>query len=239
VSADTYASFWDQELDVRIGDAALHLTFRHWLNDALMALFFFVVGLEIERELVTGELQDRRIATRPVVAALGGVALPALIFFAFTAGTAAASGWAIPAATDIAFAVGLWRCWGTACPPESSCSSSRSRSSTTSPRSSSSRSSTQSHSPWAGCSRPSVARGGGRIPAARRLADLRVRSPRHPRMVAVHQSGVHATIAGVALGLLTPTGLFRSRPIMQLLEHRLHIVTAFAIVPLFALRMPA
>ena len=107
VGADGYASVWAHELDIGLGDAALRMDLRHWVNDALMAVFFFVVGLEIKRELVCGELRDRRAAALPVIAALGGVALPALIFVAITAGTPDASGWAIPAATDIAFAVGV------------------------------------------------------------------------------------------------------------------------------------
>jgi NhaA family Na+:H+ antiporter len=106
-AGDEYASAWAHVLRVGIGDLALDLDLRHWVNDGLMAIFFFVVGLEIKRELVCGELRDRRAATLPVLAALGGVVLPALIFLAITAGTAEASGWAIPAATDIAFAVGV------------------------------------------------------------------------------------------------------------------------------------
>ena len=90
-----------------MGAVALELDLRHWVNDALMAVFFFVVGLEVKRELVIGELRDRRAATLPVLAAVGGVVVPALVFTAFTAGTAFASGWAIPIATDIAFAVGV------------------------------------------------------------------------------------------------------------------------------------
>lgn len=106
-ATDGYRSVWEHMLNVGVGDLALHLDLRAWVNDALMAIFFFVVGLEIKRELVAGELQDRRAATLPVLAALGGVVLPALIFLVITAGTPESSGWAIPAATDIAFAVGV------------------------------------------------------------------------------------------------------------------------------------
>jgi NhaA family Na+:H+ antiporter len=77
------------------------------INDGLMAVFFFVVGLEIKRELVLGELQDTRAAALPVLAALGGMVAPALIYLSFNAGTAASHGWGIPMATDIAFAVGI------------------------------------------------------------------------------------------------------------------------------------
>ncbi len=78
-----------------------------WINDGLMSLFFLVVGLEIKRELLTGELRDRRSAVLPVVAALGGMVLPALIYLAFTAGSSAARGWGIVMPTDLVFALGV------------------------------------------------------------------------------------------------------------------------------------
>ena len=84
-------------------------TVLHLINDGLMAIFFFVVGLEIKRELVLGDLRDRRKATLPVVAALGGMVLPALLYIliTFDPGGEAIRGWGIPMATDIAFAVGV------------------------------------------------------------------------------------------------------------------------------------
>ena len=77
------------------------------VNDGLMTLFFLLAGLEIKRQLVTGELRDRRAAALPAIAALGGMVVPALIYTAFNAGHAGAGGWGIPVATDIAFAVGV------------------------------------------------------------------------------------------------------------------------------------
>jgi Na+:H+ antiporter, NhaA family len=103
----SYAALWDTRLVVGLGDHSLDLDLRTWVDDGLMALFFLVVGLEIKRELVEGELSDPRQAALPVVAAVGGMAVPALIYLAFNAGKDGAAGWGIPMATDIAFAVGL------------------------------------------------------------------------------------------------------------------------------------
>ena len=94
-----YDGFWHTEL----GPLDLH----HWVNDALMAVFFLVVGLEIKREVVDGRLQDPRTAALPALAAVGGVVAPIVIFVAIVAGGEGAEGWAIACATDIAFAVGL------------------------------------------------------------------------------------------------------------------------------------
>jgi NhaA family Na+:H+ antiporter len=104
---DTYEATWGTVVGPR--DAALGLRgdLRHWINEGAMVLFFFVVGLEISRESQAGELRDRRSAALPVIAAVGGMAVPALMYFALNASTPAARGWAIPMATDIAFAVGV------------------------------------------------------------------------------------------------------------------------------------
>jgi NhaA family Na+:H+ antiporter len=101
-------TLWGTELTIELGHLAhLELTLVEWINDALMAIFFFVVGLEIKRELVQGELRDPRKAALPAIAAVGGMVVPALIFFAFNAGADSADGWGIPMATDIAFAVAV------------------------------------------------------------------------------------------------------------------------------------
>jgi len=105
--AASYDRVWHTELTIGIGDWSITEDVRHWINDALMAIFFFVVGLEIKRELVVGELRDPRSAALPVFAALGGMVAPALIYVAINAGGPGADGWGIPVATDIAFAVGL------------------------------------------------------------------------------------------------------------------------------------
>jgi Na+:H+ antiporter, NhaA family len=104
-----YEQLWTTPLRIELGTLVVldHLDLRHWVNDALMAIFFLVVGLEIKRELVHGELRDRRAAVLPAIAALGGMGVPALVYLAFNAGTPAADGWGVPMATDIAFAVGI------------------------------------------------------------------------------------------------------------------------------------
>ena len=104
---DSYETVWGTELALGLGDDVVVLDLRHWVNDGLMALFFFVVGLEIKQELVTGQLSTRREAMLPAVAALGGMVVPALLYTAVNAGGDGASGWGVPMATDIAFALGV------------------------------------------------------------------------------------------------------------------------------------
>lgn len=104
---ETYHDFWGRRVILDFGALTLDLSIEQWVNDGLMAVFFFVVGLEIKRELLKGELSEPRKAMLPVAAALGGMVVPALIFLAFNAGGAGARGWGIPMATDIAFAVGV------------------------------------------------------------------------------------------------------------------------------------
>jgi NhaA family Na+:H+ antiporter len=230
-ASDSYFDLWHTHLDLGID-----LSLQHWVNDGLMALFFFVVGLEIKRELVAGELRDPRAALLPALAAGAGVALPALLFFALTAGSDAAAGWAIPAATDIAFAVGILALLRDRVPAGLrlfllaiaiiddviaiviiAIFYSESVSLV-----------------WLAGSVGIV----GVVVAMRVLGVWRVSwyvLPALALWIAVHESGVHATIAGVALGLLTPTGDVHGRNVLELLEHRLHPLSAFVVVPLFAL----
>lgn len=101
-----YRSLWHMLLGVRIGDFVFERDLHFWINDGLMTIFFFVVGLEIRREIHAGELSEARRAALPLAAALGGMIAPAVIFLSLNANRVSAVGWAVPMATDIAFAVG-------------------------------------------------------------------------------------------------------------------------------------
>ena len=104
--ADAFLGFWHTEIGLSIGAVDIHHSLQHWINDGLMAIFFFVVGLEIKREMVTGELRDIRRAALPLTAAIGGMVVPALIYLALIGSGEGSHGWGIPMATDIAFVVG-------------------------------------------------------------------------------------------------------------------------------------
>ncbi len=104
--AASYTALFDARLDLGVGAFRGQFTFREFVNDGLMTLFFFVVGMEIKRELSSGELRSFSRAVLPLIAALGGMVVPALLYTAFNAGTPSMAGWAIPMATDIAFAIG-------------------------------------------------------------------------------------------------------------------------------------
>lgn len=231
----SYESLWGYRLTLGGGSLSVTEDLQHWVNDGLMAIFFFVVGLEIKRELVIGELRDRRAAALPAVAAVGGVVLPALIFVALARGEAG-SGWGIPMATDIAFAVGVLALLGSRVPAGAKLllltiaivddiiaitviaifySGGVSIG-------------------WLAASVVGLLI----VVVLRRMGVHAI----WPYVVvgvgvwfATLESGVHATIAGVALGLLTPTGKVGGRDVLSTLEHRLHPYSAFAIVPLFAL----
>jgi Na+:H+ antiporter, NhaA family len=114
---DSYHALWHTELSIGIGNRVLTEDLEHWVNDGLMVLFFFVVGLEIKREWVTGELRDRRAAVLPAMAALGGMVVPAVVYVLVNAGTDNVGGWGIPMATDIAFALGVVAILGSRVPP--------------------------------------------------------------------------------------------------------------------------
>ncbi len=106
--ADQYTSFWENNsISFSFNEHILNHSLKDWVNDGLMAIFFFVVGLELKRELTSGELSSPKKAMLPIIAAIGGMVVPASIYAIFNAGTDAAHGWGIPMATDIAFALGV------------------------------------------------------------------------------------------------------------------------------------
>lgn len=105
---DAYHHIWEHKISFGIdSEYLLDKTLHHWINDGLMAVFFFVVGLELKREIIGGELSNPRKAILPIVAGLGGMIFPALIYLAFNSTGEAQNGWGIPMATDIAFALGV------------------------------------------------------------------------------------------------------------------------------------
>src|SRR5687767_10898618 len=104
---DNYHHFWASKVDLSFAGVELNYTVEHWVNDGLMAVFFLLVGLEIERELYVGELSSFKNALLPILAAIGGMLFPALIHFIFNRGSETQAGFGIPMATDIAFALGI------------------------------------------------------------------------------------------------------------------------------------
>ncbi len=260
----SYRDLWGSTVTIAVRDHVLTLNLRTWVNDGLMTIFFFVVGLEIKRELVVGELRDRRTAILPAVAAIGGMVVPAAIYLGINAGGHGARGWGIPMATDIAMAVGVLSLLGSRINPSLKLfllalaivddigaiiviaifySS--------------------------GISGGSLAVAALLVFAVvvMRVVGLRAVWPYvvvgAALWLAVHESGVHATITGVVLGLLAPTRAPRSQEtvdvdkladvstvetarettvlaresvsVAEWLEHGIHPWSSYVIVPLFAL----
>jgi len=114
--APGYHHLWEISLRIGIGELTIDKTIHHWINDGLMAIFFFLVGLEIKREFLVGELASLRKAALPIAAASGGMIVPAILYTLFNAGGMGQAGWAIPMATDIAFALGALALLGSSVP---------------------------------------------------------------------------------------------------------------------------
>jgi Na+:H+ antiporter, NhaA family len=232
---DSYAALWGHHVTLGTGTWAVHESLVGWVNDGLMAVFFFVVGLEIKRELAVGELNTPRAALTPTLAALGGVLVPAGIFVLIVGNSPGGHGWGVPMATDIAFAVGVLSLLGRhigsgaklfllsiaivddliAITVIAIFYSDGIR--------------------WGWVA---VAGAGlAAVVAIRRIASSPwcYLLPAAVVWFAVLESGIHATVAGVLLGLLTPASPVRGRAVLDQLQGALHPVSAFCIVPLFAL----
>ena len=104
--SSSYHGFWQTEFSIALGDYSISKTIREWIDEGFMTIFFFIVGLEIKREILVGELATIKKAMLPACAAIGGMVFPALIYYAFNRGLPTVGGWGIPMATDIAFAMG-------------------------------------------------------------------------------------------------------------------------------------
>lgn len=233
---ELYETVWQTKLSLGLGDVALSLDLRHWINEGLMAFFFLVVGLEIKRELVHGELRDRSKAVLPIAAAVGGMVVPALFYLLVNRQAGLVQGWGIPIATDIAFAVAVLSLLSRRVPAALKIF----------------------------LLTLAIVDDIGAIfvialfyaeiinyyfltASAVLLIVLAVFRNRIARRLSVymlfgivlwlttHESGIHASIVGAALGLLAPT---RRRgtavPLAQRMEHLFLPVSTFVVLPLFA-----
>jgi NhaA family Na+:H+ antiporter len=234
--AGAYETLWSLELTIGVGRLAITEDLRHWISDGLMTLFFFVVGLEIKRELATGELRNPRLAAAPALAAVGGMLVPAAIFLALNAGGEGAPGWGVPVATDTAFALGILALLGSRVPATAKLFllTLAIIDDVLAITTVAVFYSTDLSLGWL-----AVAAGGLAGVVVLRRSGVAAIAAYLPLgllvWLAALESGVHATIAGVALGLATPAGPVRGRRILEELQHRLHPVSSYLVVPLFAL----
>ncbi len=231
-----YHAFLDTPVQLRVGALEINKNMLLWINDALMAVFFLLIGLEVKRELVVGSLASRRQAIFPVIAALGGMVVPALVYLAFNYQDPVASGgWAIPAATDIAFALGVLALLGSRVPTSLKIFLMA-----------------LAIIDDLGAiviialfytSDLSVLSLGVAAAAIAVLAILNLTGVRRTGIyilvgvilwTAVLKSGVHATLAGVIVGFFIPLKEQNGKSPAAQLEHVLHPWVAFLILPLFA-----
>jgi NhaA family Na+:H+ antiporter len=205
-TADGYQELWKTHLSIGVGSFQMDYALKHWINDGLMAIFFFVIGLEVKRELVMGELQDLRQAILPIAAAIGGMLIPAGVFLLLQWGEPGARGWGIPMATDIAFVVGCLAVLGKRIP-----GSLRVLLLSLAIADDIGAILVIAIGYTASLNLPALAWGAAGIALFPLLMKFGVRN--HAiyyilmvlTWVAFHESGIHATIAGVIFGLLTPT----------------------------------
>lgn len=231
----SYVDFWHHPVSLGIGSVSIDDSIQHWVNDALMVIFFFVVGLEIKYELVRGDLRDPRTAALPIVAAIGGMVVPALLYVAIAGGGDTGSGWGIPMATDIAFAVGVLGLLGSRIP-----SAARLFLLTLAIVDDIGAIAVIAVFYTADLDLAWLAAACGLLVVVVLMRLLGIRAIAAYVVVgvviwyAVLESGVHATLAGVALGLLAPAD-DEEGSVVERLQHRLHPVSAFAVLPVFAL----
>lgn len=231
-----YAAFWHHPLNLSFAGLQLNHSIEHWINDGLMAVFFLLVGLEIERELYIGELSNLKNAVLPVAAAVGGVIVPAFIHFLFNWSTATEAGYGIPMATDIAFALGMLSLLGSRVPYglkifltalaiiDDLCAIL-----------------VIAFFYTETISVPYLSGALGIFTLLLLFNRLKVRHlllyipPGIAMWYCMMQSGVHATISGVLLAFAIPFGKHDDANISYHLQHALHKPVAFFILPLFAL----
>ena len=231
-----YTSFWDRSLTIGIGGLAVGHTLHDWVSEGLMTIFFFVLGLELKGELVTGDLRRPRAAALPIGAAVGGVILPALIFTAIVRGGAGAGGWAIPMATDAALALGVLTALGRRVAPGAK---------------------TLllaiaivddliailviAFVFTGGVDFPPLAGAAAAVGSVFGLRALGVARPLAyvpsgvALWLALGAAGIHPTIAGAMLGLLTPAKPPADAEVLGRIEDRVHPWAALVVVPVFAL----
>ncbi|MEW5684889.1 MAG: Na+/H+ antiporter NhaA [Pseudomonadota bacterium] len=239
--AEVYFATFELKLGFELGAFHLHETVLHWINDGLMALFFLLVGLEIKREVLDGELSRPSRMVLPGLAALGGVAVPALIYVAFNASNPeAVRGWAIPAATDIAFALGVLALAGDRVP-----ASLKIFLTALAVLDDLAAIIIIAVFYTAELHVAALATAGGLLAVLFLFNRLRVQALWPYLLVGlalwcfVLESGVHATLAGVALAMMIPLTRTPSRPDtrdtspLHRLEHGLHKPVAFLVIPIF------
>jgi NhaA family Na+:H+ antiporter len=236
--AASYERFWTTHLQIRIGGGTgLDMDLRHWVNEAMMAVFFFVVGLEIKRQLVDGELRDRRRAAVPIIAAGGGMLAPALLYLLMNGAGSGAGGWGIPIATDIAFAIGALALFGRGAPIGL-------RVFLLSVAIADDIGSVLVIAAFYTAQIDFLSLGIAMVLILGVLGLWRIQAfwsdpPLVVLMVGVWiatlSSGVHPTIAGVVLGLLTPADPVPQPSPAERLEHALHPWTSYVVLPVFAL----
>ncbi len=243
--AGSYEALWHWRIGTALKGHLPAVDLHFWVNDGLMTVFFLVVGLEIRRELHDGSLSDPRVAVLPILGAVGGVVVPALLYLALNQGAPARSGWAIPTATDIAFAVGILSLVGKGVP-----AALRMLLLTLAIIDDIAAILVIAFFYSSGIAYTGLILLAAGIGLALLMRWLTVRSPWAylvPGAVCWYgmlSAGMHPTLAGVILGLLTPaTPVFGRRPCLDptqiapvtRVEHALHPYVAFGIMPLFAL----